>query len=74
VAAVAGDKFEHYKRIESLAQYVLISHRSREIEVWTRSGGDWTSSIVREGARANLASIGAELDVSELYAAAAEPH
>ena len=28
-----GDKFEHYKRIPSLQQYVLVSCRDREIEV-----------------------------------------
>src|SRR5436853_2984703 len=28
----AGDKFEHYKTIASLQQYVLVSHRDRSVE------------------------------------------
>ena len=69
-----GDKFEHYQRIASLQQYVLVSDRRREIEVWTREAGDtWTQSIAHEGEPVSLASIGAMLDVSEVYDAAAEP-
>ncbi|WP_437756140.1 Uma2 family endonuclease [Sorangium sp. So ce1389] len=70
-----GDKFEHYKNLTSLRQYVLVSHRERSVEVWTRGvDGVFTSSIVaREGDIALLVSIGAQLDVRELYEAAAEP-
>jgi len=69
----AGDKFEHYKTLKSLRQYVLVSHRERSIEVWTRGESDaWRKTVVREGEIAEL-SIDARLDVHELYAAAAEP-
>jgi Uma2 family endonuclease len=69
-----GDKFEHYKRIPSLRQVVLVSHREREIEVWTRGDGDtWTRVVSRDGAQANLGAISAQLDVRELYDAASEP-
>jgi Uma2 family endonuclease len=69
-----GDKFEHYKTLPSLRQYVLVSHRERCVEVWTRdAGGGWTSAVAREGEVARLDSVGARLDVSELYEAAAEP-
>lgn len=69
-----GDKFEHYKRIPTLQQYVLVSHREREIEVWTRdAAAGWTRSVVRDDGRATLSSIGAELGVRELYDAASEP-
>ncbi|WP_437683244.1 Uma2 family endonuclease [Sorangium sp. So ce131] len=69
-----GDKFEHYKRLASLRQYVLVSHRERSVEVWTRGiDGGWTSAIAREGDAAHLVSIGVWLDVRELYEAAAEP-
>ncbi len=69
-----GDKFEHYKHLTSLQQYVLVSDRTREIETWTRAtGGEWVQSIAREGERADLGSISALLDVSEVYDAAAEP-
>jgi Uma2 family endonuclease len=69
-----GDKFGHYKRIPSLRQYVLVSHRERAVEVWTRTGEDtWTSSISHEGEQVHFSSIGAELGVSTLYDAAEEP-
>lgn len=69
-----GDKFEHYKSLPSLRQYVLVSYRDRSVEVWTRDDGDgWTSALAREGDVAHLASVSARLDVRELYDAAAEP-
>jgi len=69
-----GDKFEHYKRIPALQQYVLVSHRERRIEVWTRTADDgWTEAVADAGGRAVLDSIGATLVVDEVYDAAAEP-
>lgn len=69
----AGDKFEHYKSLASLGQYVLIGHRDRALTVWTRGeDGKWQSATVRDGEIAEL-TIGARLDVRELYEAAAEP-
>jgi Uma2 family endonuclease len=69
-----GEKLEHYKSIPSLRQCVLVSHRERSVEVWTRDDDDgWTSLVVPEGGVANLASVGARLDVRELYDAAAKP-
>ncbi|WP_441289383.1 hypothetical protein ACSRUE_00980 [Sorangium sp. KYC3313] len=69
-----GDKFEHYKSFASLRQYVLVSHRERSVEVSTRDvDGGFTSAMSRESDVALLASIGARLDVRELYEAAAEP-
>jgi Uma2 family endonuclease len=68
-----GDKFEHYKSVRSLQQYVLVSCAEPVVEVWTREGRTWASLTVRGGDTAALASIGARLDVRELYSAAAEP-
>jgi Uma2 family endonuclease len=68
-----GDKFEHYQHLPTLQQYVLVSYREPCVEVFTRAGGAWSAAIARAGDVADLASIGATLDVSELYAAAAEP-
>jgi Uma2 family endonuclease len=69
----AGDKFEHYKSLATLRQYVLVSHRERSVEVWTR-GDDaaWRRAVVREGEIAELV-IDAQLDVRALYEASAEP-
>ena len=68
----AGDKFEHYKTLQSLRQYVLVSHRERSVEVWTRDDAGWRRAVVREGDVAKLV-IDAGLDVRVLYDAAAEP-
>ena len=69
-----GDKFEHYKSLASLRQYVLVSYQDHSLEVWTRDGSDgWSVVIAREGDAADLVSVEARLDVRELYDAAAEP-
>lgn len=66
-----GEKFAHYKRIPSLRQYVLVSPDEHRVEVWTRNAADaWTSVVSKDGAVADLESIGARLDVRELYDAA----
>jgi Uma2 family endonuclease len=66
----AGDKFEHYKTLPSLRQYVLVSHRERSLEVWTLGDdGNWQHATVRGIAKL---SIGALLDVRELYESAGE--
>jgi Uma2 family endonuclease len=68
------DKFDHYKQISSLREYVLISCPERGVEVRSRGDdGRWTSVIFRDGEVAELRAIEARLDVSELYDAAAEP-
>jgi Uma2 family endonuclease len=67
-----GEKFEHYRTMPSLREYVLVSHRERSVEVRSRGADGWRTTVVHEGAIAEL-SIGAQLDVRELYAAAAEP-
>lgn len=69
-----GDKFEHYKSLGSLRQYVLVSHNERSLDVWTRSDDKaWRMTTVREGEVAELTSVGARLDIRELYDAAAIP-
>lgn len=67
-----GDKFEHYKTLTSLRQYVLVSYPEARIEVWTRSGDAWTSTTAQRGETIELL-VGARLDVSEIYDSAAEP-
>lgn len=68
-----GEKFSHYKLIPALRQYVLVSQEERRVEVWTRDQeGRWTSAVAGDGEAAHLGSIGARLDVRELYEAAGE--
>lgn len=63
-----GDKFEHYRQIPELAEYVLVSHRERLVEVFRRQEGDrWIRFEARHRGRARLESINCELDVDDLY-------
>lgn len=65
------EKFEHYKLIPSLRQYVLIAQDRRQVELWTRDGDAWTSSVANDGDVAELGSIDCRLDVKRLYDLAA---
>jgi Uma2 family endonuclease len=68
-----GEKFAHYKRIPTMRQYVLVSADDHRVEVWTRGADDgWTPAVATDGALADLGSVGARLDVRELYEAARE--
>jgi len=63
-----GEKFAHYQRIASLQQFVVVSHRERSVDVWTREdAGGWQQRTFRDGQRAELGSIGSVLDVAALY-------
>jgi Uma2 family endonuclease len=69
-----GEKFEHYRQIPALQEYVLVSHRERAIEVRRRgAGGSFTTHLAHDGERAELTSVGGTLDVDAIYAAATEP-
>jgi Uma2 family endonuclease len=68
-----NEKFAHYKHIPALRQYVLVSQDEHRVEVWTRDAeGGWSGVVSGDGEVADLGSIGARLDVRELYEAAAE--
>jgi Uma2 family endonuclease len=63
-----GDKFENYRQIESLREYVLVSHREKLIEVQRRGENDrCLRTEARAGATARLESIKAELSVERVY-------
>ncbi len=36
-----GDKFAHYRRLESLREYVLVAQNRMQVERFTRRGDDW---------------------------------
>jgi Uma2 family endonuclease len=69
-----GDKFEQYKQIPSLREYVLVSQRERAIEVWRRTRGGWTRHVSRPGEQAMLRSLDVDvpLDVDAIYRAGTE--
>jgi Uma2 family endonuclease len=64
-----GAKWAHYRRIASLREYVLVSQAEPLIEVYRRTqGGRFELFEARAGEAIELASIGARLEVSDVYA------
>ena len=61
------DKRRLYQHLASLGEYVLVAQDRRRVEVWQRSGEDWSLTVHDAGTRVALPSIGFELDVDELY-------
>jgi Uma2 family endonuclease len=63
-----GEKLEHYRRIASLHEVVLVSHREKLVEVLRReSDQSWSRHEGRSGGSVQLASIGCELRVDDVY-------
>ena len=65
-----GTKFEHYRTLPSLTDYLLVDQRARRVEHRRRvePGQDvWLLSTVREGA-VELGSLGIALALDDVYA------
>lgn len=64
-----GKKFEHYRRLASLREYVLVSQDEPHIERFQREGDDrWVLTAVSGlDAIVRLASIEADLPLAEVY-------
>lgn len=67
-----GEKREHYQRIASLQEYIVISHREPCVQLWRREGSTWTHTVLRAGERVILASIDASFEVDQVYRLAAQ--
>jgi Uma2 family endonuclease len=66
-----GEKREHYQRIASLREYVLVAQDRREIEIHARdAAGGWQRLVRGPGQTVDLLSIGVQFTVDELYSAA----
>jgi Uma2 family endonuclease len=63
-----GDKFADYRRSESLEEYVLISQNRMNVEVYRKNiAGRWELQAYYRGDRVELASIGLEFAIEDLY-------
>jgi Uma2 family endonuclease len=62
-----GEKLDHDKKISSLKEVALLSHREPAIELWRREPAGWTCRVARAGESAHLASVGCALDVDDIY-------
>lgn len=61
-----GEKLDHYKRIPSLEEIVLVAHDARRLGVWRRTKAGWRRVRVESGVAA-LHSVDCELSVAETY-------
>jgi Uma2 family endonuclease len=63
-----GEKFAHYRRLESLQEYVLVAQDKVRIEQYVRQGTQWVLSEVSAFEEAvPLASIGCDIALREVY-------
>lgn len=63
-----GKKLDHYKRISSLRECLLVSQHTPALELWRREGDDsWIRHEAGPGASLELQSIGGVLRVDDLY-------
>jgi Uma2 family endonuclease len=64
-----GDKFRHYRRIDSLREFVLISQDRMMVERYTRQGKDWVLSDMTDPDQVlKLESIGCQSPLDRIYA------
>jgi Uma2 family endonuclease len=69
-----GEKFDHYREIASLREYVLVSHGEPAIEVRRREpDGGWSRHVAHRGESVRLESVPCTLDVAGIYLAASDP-
>ncbi|NJN22260.1 MAG: Uma2 family endonuclease [Leptolyngbya sp. RL_3_1] len=63
-----GEKFDDYRRLDTLEEYVLISQESQTLECRRRNAaGIWEIVVYGSGDRVCLTSIGLEFEIAELY-------
>ena len=61
-----GEKLDHYKKILSLDEVVLIAHPEKCVEVWRRANQVWKREEVRTGSL-TLSSISCQLALDDVY-------
>ncbi|MEI8254328.1 MAG: Uma2 family endonuclease [Deltaproteobacteria bacterium] len=61
-------KFRHYRKLESLGDYVLVSQHQRHIEVYSRdAAGRWLLCEAGGGETVPVSSLGGTIDVDRVY-------
>lgn len=68
-----GEKADQYRRIASLQELMLISHREPLIEVFRRRAERWDRTEARSGSTVQLTSIQATLSVDGVYSGVLVP-
>ena len=64
----SGAKFDDYKQIQSLEEYVLISQEHQRVECRRRTAANtWETVVYEAGERVALNSLGLDVAIAELY-------
>jgi Uma2 family endonuclease len=64
-----GKKFEHYRRLDSLREYVLVAQDEVLVEHYLRQGDDWLPTVLRSlDDTLSLVSIDCHVSLREVYA------
>lgn len=61
-----GEKLDHYKKLPSLEEIVVVSTASKRVEVWRRDRRGWRCHGYGSGV-AELHSLKCELSIAEIY-------
>jgi len=61
-----GEKFENYKTIPSLEEYVLVHQHERKIEIFSRRN-DWAPRTAGPGQSIEISALALLVSVDELY-------
>lgn len=62
-----GDKFEEYRRIPTLEEYVTVDSTKVLVEIWRRGTDGWTLREYGPGAAFRLESVPLDVKVDDLY-------
>ena len=62
-----SDKSTHYRRIDSLQDFVLVAQTEPLVEVYNRQAGGWTHTVYGPGGVVTLASIDLCLPMAVIY-------
>jgi len=62
------EKWLSYRRLASLAEYVLIDQNRAWVEVFRRTPAGWTQDIYEAGESVRLESVNLTVEMAELYA------
>jgi Uma2 family endonuclease len=63
-----GEKFAHYRRLDSLQEYVLVAQVTPRIEHFRREGDHWVLTEISDpGGELALSSLGCALKVADIY-------
>ncbi|MGQ0595435.1 MAG: Uma2 family endonuclease [Gammaproteobacteria bacterium] len=61
------EKLLHYRKLDSLHEYVLVSQDAMRVQIYRRAGGNWGTETLGRGERLRLDSVELDLSIEALY-------